>query len=333
MKNIKRTLALLMIFILVVVSAFSVLSQKTTASIISDSKSSDFPNFKTVLKIPVSEEGIEYTGMVGYGSHEGPNAFDVKGDKIYILDNVHHRVLVYTKIKGNLIEKISIPEEQWIHGMAVDKNGKIYLYNAGTNTLITINNRVVDIAKNQELRLEPFYKFDLNDKGPFVVLSGEEKMTTCFLAKNANTNKLFVVEKRDGVFSADGSVSEVKASACKASVGGSETFEFPGWFVDKYSAYDYIGKRGFIQFWKITNDYGEWIVKLNSKTRNIEGLVKIPDCKYSFPVRDVILEGNDVFVLLPCEKDVYVLKVDSWITGEQYAKYIQSERMEDSKNN
>lgn len=109
-----------------VVSAFSVLPQKITATIPSVNKSNDFPNFKTILNIPVSEEGVEYTGMAGYSSHEGPNAFDVKGDIVYILDNAHHRVLVYSKSKGDLIEKINIPEGQWIHGMAVDKNGKIY---------------------------------------------------------------------------------------------------------------------------------------------------------------------------------------------------------------
>lgn len=323
MKNHKRILAFLIAPVLIIASIFYFLTFNTAAISVSALQKTDFPNFKTIVNIPVSVDGIEYTGIIGYGSHEGPNAFDVKGDKVYVLDNVHHRVLVYSKENGNLIRRINIPNEQWIHGMAVDKEGKIYLFNAGTNTLITINNGVVDISTNKELRLEPFYKFDVNDNGPFVVLSGD-KMKTCFLAKDINKNKLYVAEEREGVFSSDGSVSKVNASAFKASVDASDAFEFPRWLVNEDCAYDYIGKRGFIQFWKITNDYGEWIVKLNSKTKNIEGLVKIPDGKYYFPMSDAVLEGDDIFVLLPCEKNVYVLKVDSWMTSAQYMKYTES---------
>ncbi|WP_039765646.1 hypothetical protein [Caldicellulosiruptor sp. F32] len=323
MKNHKKILSFLITLTLMIVSIFYFSTHKTAAISVSAVQKTDFPNFKTIVNIPVSVDGIEYTGIIGYGSHEGPNAFDVKGDKVYVLDNVHHRVLVYSKENGNLIRRINIPNEQWIHGMAVDKEGKIYLFNAGTNTLITINNGVVDISTNKELRLEPFYKFDVNDNGPFVVLSGD-KMKTCFLAKDINKNKLYVAEEREGVFSSDGSVSKVNASACKASIDTGDAFEFPRWFVNENCAYEYIGRRGFIQFWKITNDYGEWIVKLNSKTQNIEGLVKIPDGKYYFPIRDAVLEGNDVFVLVPCEKNVYVLEVDSWMTNDQYIKYKES---------
>lgn len=311
-----------------VVSVFSVLPQKTTATISSVNKSNDFSNFKTILNIPVSEEGIEYTGMAGYGSHEGPNAFDVKGDKVYILDNVHHRVLVYSRSKGDLIEKINIPEGQWIHGMAVDKNGKIYLFNAGLNTLITINNGTIEIASlNKEIRLEPFAYFGVSEKGPFVVLVGG-KMKTCFLEKRQSgkdrENNLYVTEEKEGNMSSDGSIWRTNVSNQKAYINTLEDTEFPRWLVDKYSAYYYIGKNGFVQFWKITNDYGEWIVKLNSKTQNIEGLVKIPDVKYSWPQKDVVLDNGNIFVLLPCEKRVYVLMVDSWMTSEQYIEYTKS---------
>jgi len=100
MKIPKKILAFSIILTLMIVSIFYFSTHKTAAISASAIQKTNFLNFKTIVNIPVSKDGIEYTGMVGYGSHEGPNAFDVKGDKVYVLDNVHHRVLIYSKTNG-----------------------------------------------------------------------------------------------------------------------------------------------------------------------------------------------------------------------------------------
>ncbi|WP_039764007.1 YncE family protein [Caldicellulosiruptor sp. F32] len=183
MKNYKKMIACLIICSLILFSSLSFLTIKTSAT---DSKEvkEDFKlsNFKKIVSIPVSEEGIEYTGSAGRSGPEGPNAFDVKGDKVYVLDNVHHRVLIYSKTNGNLIDKIFFPENYWIYNMAVDKVGKIYLFDAGLNSLITILNGQVEVKSlERQVYLEPLSDFGVSEDGPYVVISDERGIKTVIL--------------------------------------------------------------------------------------------------------------------------------------------------------
>ena len=71
------------------------------------------------MSIPVSEKGIEYVSdITGTG---GPDAFDVKGDKVYVVDNAHHRLLIYNRISGEYIEDVYvlIPSKENVYVLKV----------------------------------------------------------------------------------------------------------------------------------------------------------------------------------------------------------------------
>lgn len=337
MKNYKKMIACLIICSLILFSSLSFLTIKTSAT---DSKEvkEDFKlsNFKKIVSIPVSEEGIEYTGSAGRSGPEGPNAFDVKGDKVYVLDNVHHRVLIYSKTNGNLIDKIFFPENYWIYNMAVDKVGKIYLFDAGLNSLITILNGQVEVKSlERQVYLEPLSDFGVSEDGPYVVISDERGIKTVilkdkkinnFIPDSNGTKTLTIAEEKKNNMSYDKIVWKLNWENGKVIGGQISTltgkiirFEFPSGF--EQGTNRYIGMSGNIVYWKLENKDGISIVGFDSESGKIERAVQIPlDIYYIIPQRPIVIDEGNVYVLVPSEKSVDVLTVTSWQSSEEFIK-------------
>jgi len=349
MKNYKKMIACLIICSLILFSSLSFSTIKTSAT---DSKEvkEDFKlsNFKKIVSIPVSEEGIEYTGSAGRSGPEGPNAFDVKGDKVYVLDNVHHRVLIYSKTNGNLIDRIFFPENYWIYNMAVDKVGKIYLFDAGLNSLITILNDQVEVKSlERQVYLEPLFDFGVSEDGPYVVISDERGIKTVilkdkkinnFIPDSNGTKTLTIAEEKKNNMSYDKIVWKLNWENGKVIGGQISTltgkiirFEFPSGF--EQGTNRYIGMSGNIVYWKLENKDGISIVGFDSESGKIERAVQIPlDIYYIIPQRPIVIDEGNVYVLVPSEKSVDVLTVTSWQSSEEFIKNIEKYKNENIPN-
>lgn len=133
MKNFKKIIIYLIVcsLVLLLILFFLIVKSKVFGS----GEEKDklwFLNFEKVVSIFVFEKGIEYVlDMIGIG---GLDVFDVKGDKVYVVDNVYYRFLIYNRIFGEYIEEVKFFESIiWVLDILVDEKGNLYLLGGSYN--------------------------------------------------------------------------------------------------------------------------------------------------------------------------------------------------------
>jgi len=277
--------------------------------------------FKTLVRIPVSEEGIGYTDALGRGYPEGPNAFEVQGSNIYVLDNAHHRVLKYNKDTGQLVEKISFPEEFWAYSLAVDAAGKIYLLDVSAEAVIVLVDGKVIVNRLGDVEIEPVAGFGVTEQGEvYVVRSGSDAMETLVLRPDPSGD-LTVITSNRGTMAPDGTLWQVERLCGSAKETGvsvsmlnlNKMFKFPDWLADSMSAFNCLGKAGTTWFFRITTDETDLIVGLNDQTGNVEQLVTFSPVRYAYPNKDVTIDADgNVYLLDPSADGISVVMVASW---------------------
>ncbi|AZT90345.1 hypothetical protein ELD05_06645 [Caldicellulosiruptor changbaiensis] len=344
MKNFKKIITYLTVCSLVLLSILSFSTVKSKALGSGEEKDKLwFSNFEKVVSIPVSEKGIEYVSdMTGTG---GPDAFDVKGDKVYIVDNAHHRVLIYNRISGEYIEEVKLPEIIiWVSDISVDEKGNLYLlggsYNG--NCLVTITSGKIRISSLPDTQQRgsciTISGFGSDENGPYVVYADlKETRTLKFRNGTDKTNNLdagkpesaTVVEEKKGSFARDKAIWKLNIQGMKR-LGGQVitpngevvTVAFPSQY--QLGTNGYMGTIGNIVYWKLEDGKSYAIVGYDKKTGEIDRAIKIPLDVYNvIPKKGFLIEGNDVYVLIPSQENVYVLKVAYWQSADEFIKELE----------
>lgn len=344
MKNFKKIITYLTVCSLVLLSISSFSTGKSKALGSGEEKDKQwFSNFEKVVTIPVSEKGIEYVSdMTGTG---GPDAFDVKGDKVYVVDNAHHRLLIYNRISGEYIEEVKLPESIiWVSDISVDEKGNLYLlggsYNG--NCLVTITSGKIRISSLPDTQQRgsciTISGFGSDENGPYVVYADlKETRTLKFRNGTDKTNNLdagkpesaTVVEEKKGSLARDKAIWKLNIQGMKR-LGGQVitpngevvTVAFPSQY--QLGTNGYMGTIGNIVYWKLEDGKSYAIVGYDKKTGEIDRAIKIPLDVYNvIPKKGFLIEGNDVYVLIPSQENVYVLKVASWQSADEFMKEIE----------
>jgi len=344
MKNFKKIITYLTVCSLVLLSILSFSTVKSKALGSGEEKDKLWlSNFEKVVSIPVSEKGIEYVSdMTGTG---GPDAFDVKGDKVYVVDNAHHRLLIYNRISGEYIEEVKLPESIiWVSDISVDEKGNLYLlggsYNG--NCLVTITSGKIRISSLPDTQQRgsciTISGFGSDENGPYVVYADlKETRTLKFGNGTDKTNNLdagkpesaTVVEEKKGSLARDKARWKLNIQGMKR-LGGQVitpdgevvTVAFPSQY--QLGTNGYMGTIGNIVYWKLEDGKSYAIVGYDKKTGEIERAIKIPLDVYSvIPEKGFLIEGNDVYVLIPSQENVYVLKVAYWQSADEFIKELE----------
>ncbi|WAM32822.1 M56 family metallopeptidase [Caldicellulosiruptor morganii] len=300
-------------------------------------------HFEEVVTIPVSEKGIEYVSdMTGTG---GPEAFDIKGDKVYIVDNAHHRILVYNKTSGQLIEEVKFPENiVWVSDISADGKGNLYLLggNYHGDCLVTITNNKIRINslpdRQQKGNCITISGFGSDENGPYVVYADLKEIRTLRFGNTTGRtgspdadkpDSATVIEEKKGCLARDKATWKLNIQNMKRLSG--QVITPDGDIVKVAFPLQYqLGTNGYIGcidktiYWKLEDGKSYTIAGYDKKTGEIDRVVKIPLNVYSvIPEKGFLIEGNDVYVLVPSQKNVYVLKVATWQPADEFMKELK----------
>ncbi|WPX10053.1 NHL repeat-containing protein [Anaerocellum danielii] len=344
MKNFKKVITYLIVCSLVLISILSFLTVKSKAlESREDEEKLWLSHFEEVITIPVSEKGIEYVSdMTGTG---GPEAFDIKGNKVYIVDNAHHRILVYNKSSGEFIEEVKFPENiVWVSDISADGKGNLYLLggNYHGDCLVTITNDKIRINslpdRQQKGNCITISGFGSDENGPYVVYADLKEIRTLrFGNTTGKTSNLdadkpdsaTVVEEKKGCLARDKAIWKLNIQGIKCISGqvitpdgDVVTVTFPLQY--QLGTNSYIGSIGKTIFWKLEDGKSYTIAGYDKKTGEIDKVVKIPLSVYSvIPEKGFLVEDNDVYVLVPSQENVYVLKVTTWQSADEFMKELE----------
>ncbi len=304
--------------------------------------------YKTIVQITVSEEGVGYTDAIGRGLPEGPNALEVEGKFIYLLDNVHHRVLQYDKDTGYLVDAVSFPEEFWAYSLGVDAKGNIYLLDVGVKAIIVLTNGRGIVKRLDNIGMEPVAGFEVSKEGEIYVVRSGEEMETLVLRFDPS-GELEVINSLKGTMSRDGTLWQIhgtlwdlqrspglmKANGISFSMlklnerfrpPDWKTFKFPNGLADPTNAFHYLGKAGTALLFRITTDKNELLVGLNAQTGEVEGIALLPGRRYAYPTKDISIDASGDLYFLYCSADeISILKVAFWASSKEIPLLLQKE--------